>query len=240
MNNGVESEGQCCQFESMMKHFETVSRLAWVAGLFAACQLVLTSCAAAGSKPLYENNFEQAKLDAVPEDFLVLDGEFKVKEEAGNKFLELPGDPLDNFGVLFGPTQTEGVAASARIHGTGKGRRFPAFGVSLNGVGGFKLQVSPAKKALELFQGEELKASVPCDWASGDWTAFLLQVRKVKEGAWRVEGKVWKQGAVKPANWTLSLDVTEEPPSGRAGIWGNPFSGTPIRFDDLAITAIGG
>lgn len=96
---------------------------------------------------MYENNFEKAELDKVPADFLVLDGAFEVKADGGNKFLELPGAPLDTFGVLFGPTEKDSLAVSARIFGTLKGRRFPSFGVGLNGVGGFRLLVSPAKNS---------------------------------------------------------------------------------------------
>ena len=66
------------------------------------------------AKPLYQNNFEQAAIDQVPDGFLVLDGGFVVKEEGGNKFLELPGAPLDTFGVLFGPSEGINVAVSAR------------------------------------------------------------------------------------------------------------------------------
>src|SRR6185295_9336359 len=84
------------------------------------------------NKPLYENNFETAEAGKVPEDFLVLDGGFAVKAEGTNKFLELPGTPLDSFGVQFGPSGNSEVAVSARINGTGKGRRFPTFGVGLN------------------------------------------------------------------------------------------------------------
>ena len=109
---------------------------------------------AQSTPPLYENNFAGATPGTVPEDFLVLDGQFAVKEEGGNKFLELPGAPLDAFGVLFGPTEKDGIAVSARIFGTAKGRRFPAFAVSLNGVGGYKLQISPAKKLVELYKGD--------------------------------------------------------------------------------------
>src|SRR5881396_1767412 len=140
-------------------------------------ELVLLSGLAVGAvaqqaKPLYENDFEKAALDKVPDDFLVLDGQFAVKEEGGNKFLELPGAPLDAYGVLFGPTEKEGIAVSARIFGTGKGRRYPTFAVGLNGQGAaaYRLQVSPAKKALELFKGDELKATVSYEWQSGAWT----------------------------------------------------------------------
>ena len=68
----------------------------------------------------------------LPADFLVLDGAFEVKEEAGNKFLELPGAPLETFGVLFGPTEKDGLSVGVRIFGTLKGRRFPAFGAGLS------------------------------------------------------------------------------------------------------------
>src|SRR5882762_3737092 len=154
-----------------------------------ALSFCLLSASAGDSKSLYQNDFEKAEIGKVPDEFLVLDGGFVVKEENGNKFLELPGAPLDSFGVLFGPTEKEGIAVSARIFGTGKGRRYPTFAVGLNGQGtsAYKLQVAPAKKALELFKGDEVKSSVPYEWQSGAWTRLRLQVRKVKDGQWKVE-----------------------------------------------------
>src|SRR3954462_7579224 len=121
----------------------------------------MTASSGQSAKLPYENNFEKADLNKVPDDMLVLDGAFAVKEERGNKFLELPGAPLDTYGVLFGPTESGNIAGSTRVYGTGKGRRFPSFGLGLNGVGGYKLQVSPGKKLLELYKGEELAASAP-------------------------------------------------------------------------------
>jgi hypothetical protein len=190
-------------------------------------------------QPLFENNFEKAELNKVPDDFLVLDGQFAVKEEGGNKFLELPGAPLDTFGLLFGPTEKEGTAVSARIFGTSQGRRYPTFAVGLNGQGtsAYRLQVSPAKKAVELFKGDEVKVSVPYEWQSGTWTRMRLQVRKAKDGAWNVEGKVWKDGGNEPADWLVAFAEKDQPVAGRASIWGSPYATTPIRFDDLAVTA---
>src|SRR5687768_16301605 len=108
-----------------------------------------------GTKALYENNFEKAAVGSVPEEFVVIDGDFVVKEEEANKFLELPGAPLETFGVVFGPNEKENVVVTARIFGTGKGLRFPTFGVGLGGQGGYRLQVAPAKKAIELYRGDE-------------------------------------------------------------------------------------
>ena len=194
--------------------------------------------AAQEENPLYENDFEQSELDKVPGDFLVLDGQFAVKTEGGNKFLELPGAPLDTFGVLFGPTEKEGVAVSARIFGTHKGRRYPTFAIGLNGQGStaFRLQVSPARKALELYRGDEVTASATYEWQPGVWTELRLQVRKVKDSEWRVEGKVWTGGGKEPPAWAVSFDEKKQPVAGKASIWGSPYATTPIRFDDLRVT----
>src|SRR5262245_32491536 len=118
-----------------------------IIGWLAVVSLGLT--ALGQSNTLYQINFEKAAVGSVPEDFLVLDGRFAVKEENGNRFLELPGAPLDSFAAQFGPAEVDNVAVSVRIKGTAKGRRYPTFGVGLNGVAGYKLQVSPAKKMLE-------------------------------------------------------------------------------------------
>src|SRR5436190_9379313 len=123
--------------------------------VLAGALISLSESKAADAHIIYENNFEKAEVDKVPQDMLVLDGAFAVKEEAGNKFLELPGAPLDTFGALFGPTESTNLIVSARVFGTSKGRRLPTFGIGLNGVGGYKLQVSPGKKLLELYKGDE-------------------------------------------------------------------------------------
>ncbi len=209
-----------------------------LAPLLALITTLALPLAAQDAKPVYENNFEKAELDKVPADFLVLDGAFEVKADGGNKFLELPGAPLDTFGVLFGPTEKDGLAVSARIFGTLKGRRFPSFGVGLNGVGGFRLLVSPAKKLVELYKGDDVKLTAPFEWQTGVWAKLKLQLRKVKDGEWKVEGKVWPESAKEPAAWTITFDETAETPAGRPSIWGNPFSGTPIRFDDLVVTPV--
>ncbi len=191
---------------------------------------------APAAKAVYSQDFEKTDVDKVPDGMLVLDGGFAVKQAVGGKVLELPGDPLDTFGVLFGPTEKEGVCVQARILGTGKGRRFPVLAVGLSGVGGYKLQVTPSKKALEIYKGEDLKATVPFDWKSGEWAQLKFQVRMVKDGEWKAEGKVWAQGTPEPAAWQINFAETTAPTPGRPSIWGLPFSGTPIQFDDLLVT----
>ncbi len=171
----------------------------------------------------------------MPADFLVISGTFAVQEERGRKFLELPGSPLDTFGLLFGPSQEGAATASASFHGTRQGRKFPTFGVSLGGAGGYRLQLSPAKKALEIYKADEPRSSVPFEWVSDSWTRLRIQAQKGASGGWLITGKAWPAEKPEPDKWMITLEEKETPASGRAGLWGSPYSGTPIRFDDLLL-----
>lgn len=195
----------------------------------------VTALAGDGGTTLYSNDFEKAEAGKLPEGFLALNGDFVVKGLGTNKVLELPGAPLDSFAAQFGPAESVDVAVVARIHGTAQGRRSPTFGVGVGGAGGWRLQVSPGKKSLELFKDQELKASTAFNWKSGTWTRLRMQLRKVKDGTWRVEGKAWADGGTEPMDWLLGFDEMEQPIAGRASVLGAPFSGTPIWFDDLVV-----
>jgi hypothetical protein len=202
-----------------------------------ACLLIAGAGFAADEpKPLFENNFEQSEAGTLPADFLKVDGDFAVKAVDGNKVLELPGAPLETYNVLFGPTQKAGVAVSARIKSTSQSRRTPTFALGLNGVGGFRLQVSPGKKALEIYKGDDVIATAPFEWKSGEWTMLRLQVA-ASGAVWKIEGKAW-QGGTEPAQPTVSCEEKSEPNSGRASLWGMPYSGTPIQFDDLVVKKV--
>jgi hypothetical protein len=208
-----------------------------VALAVAAWAATVVGATAAEPTPAYQNDFEKAELGNVPTDMLVLDGGFNVVTNAeGNKVMELPGSPLETYGVLFGPTQVAGLTVQARIQSTGKGRRFPVFGVGLNGVAGFRLRIAPGKKALELCKGDDPVTSAPFTWESGSWTLLRMEQVKVKDGEYAVRGKAWKQGDKEPADWTIKYTINGEVPPGRPSIWGSPYAGTPIHFDDLRVT----
>ena len=198
---------------------------------------ILPTRAADPVQPIYKNDFEAAEVDKVPKEMLVVAGAFAVKQDKDGKYLELPGEPLDTFGLLFGPSVPADVSASARFFGTKKGRKYPTFGVSLNGVSGYRLQVSPAKQALELFKGGEERLNVvemPYTWASDTWTTLRIQVRKTGS-SWVIEGKAWPAGSPEPEKWMITTEEKASLSAGRAGIWGSPYSGFPIRFDDLLV-----
>lgn len=200
--------------------------------------LTIIAFGADAPKPLYENDFEKTEAGKVPDDLMVLGGEFVVKRDGTNQFLELPGAPLDSFAAQFGPAEKTDVAVVARIFGTNKGRRAPAFGVGLGGVSGWKLQLSPGKKTLELLKDQESKATVSHDWKSGTWTRLRLEIREVKAGSWKIEGKAWAAGETEPNTALISCNETEEPTAGKASLLGSPFAGTPIGFDDLRVEKV--
>ena len=108
----------------------------------------------------------------------------------------------------------------------------------MNGASGYRLQVTPAKKAIELFKGDTVAATAPFDWKSGEWTELRLSVRKVKDDEFAVEGKAWTAGTAEPAAPVVSITEAKVLPAGKSGTWGMPFAGTPIRFDDLKVTRL--
>ena len=214
-----------------------------ILGLLAALHSFHGAAQEAKSKPeagkiLYENNFEKAERDKVPDEFLVLDGGFAVKHGETNQFLELPGAPLETFGLLFGPTLESDMVATARMRGAAKGRRYPTFALGLNGVSGYRLQVSPAKRALELYKGDDVVVTAPFEEKTGSWVTLRLQVLKTGETEWRVEGKVWPEGSKEPEQAQINFVEKTKPIAGRATLWGCPYAGTPIQFDDLVVAGL--
>ena len=131
---------------------------------------------------LFKTDFESTNVDSVPEELMILAGQFSVKEIDGNKALELPGTPLEDFGALFGPAESDGVAVRARVRSESTKRLAPRFGVGLSGVSGYRLLVSPGQNALQLLKDQQVVASAPFEWKQGTWTSLQLQVRKICEG----------------------------------------------------------
>ena len=196
------------------------------------------SAQARADNVLFKSDFESAKADSVPEELMILAGQFSVKEIGGNKALELPGTPLEDFGALFGPAESDGVAVRARVRSESTKRLAPRFGVGLSGVAGYRLLVSTGQNVLQLLKDQQVVASAPFEWKPGTWTSLHLQVRKISEGVWIIEGRAWADGTPEPKDWSISFEVSEAPPAGKASIWGAPYSGKPILFDDLSVISL--
>ncbi|RFC46378.1 MAG: hypothetical protein DVB28_000032 [Verrucomicrobia bacterium] len=200
--------------------------------LSTAFSLLLLTGAGASETVLFEQNFNALSSGPLPKEFLALAGEFGVAVDGSEHFLELPGSPLDTFGALFGPSNGDPGSLEARFFGTKQGRKFPTFGLSLRGAGGYRLQVSPGKGQLEIYKGDDALVGVPFTWQSGAWTWLRLSLSK-KDGGWLVEGRAWSEGTSAPLEAQVLWAVAAEVTPGRGALWGSPYSGTLIRFDDI-------
>jgi len=189
-------------------------------------------------KPKYFQDFDKLPNEKLPDDLMVLLGKFRIIAEESNRFLKLPGTPLETFGLMFGPDEKENFEVSVKIKGTAKGRKYPAFGIGINGLGGYRLQVTPGKRALEIFRADEPAIQVPFRWEKNTWTQLKFRISKTEEKKWVIQGKAWSERDKEPDEWLISLTETEEPFGGRASIWGIPYSGKPILFDVLTVTTI--
>lgn len=190
-----------------------------------------------GGRVLYQNDFESHEPGSVPEDFLVLQGDFSVEQQDGNRFLRLPGAPLDSYAVMFGPTRVDGWEATADFFSVARGRRYPTFGVGLNGIGGFRLRVSPAKRLVELYKQDRVVTRAPFRWKSGAWTRVKLRILQPTPGTWRISGKAWTAADPEPEDWLVTFEDTVKPFGGRVTVTASPYAGTPIHFDNLLVTA---
>jgi len=186
---------------------------------------------------IYSRDFEKDAVGEEPDGVFVLDGEFSVAEIDNGKVLLLPGEPVGEFGLLFGPRRQTGLEVMARIRSEASGRQQPAFGLGLNSRSGYRLLVVPAARQVQLWRGEELEAAAEYRWTSGAWVAVRLRCWSRGE-ALHVAGKVWPGQAPEPEEWTLETVSVDFPSAGKASVWGKPYSGKPIFFDDLRLRAL--
>ena len=183
----------------------------------------------------YSNDFEKAEVGKVPDDIMVLDGTFAVREFEGNKCLELDGTPIGTFGALFGPAGLTACEVSARIWAQPTGKRFPEFGIGANDAGGYKLFLLPGRSLLELRKGDDPIASAPFAWTPSTWTCFKLRVTG-SGSSWTLQAKAWPATAHEPSDWSVTAKDSTAPTPGRSSIWANDYSEKPVRFDDLKVS----
>lgn len=195
---------------------------------------VLLPALEAGRVVLWAQDFESVEVGLEPDDTLVLNGQFTVEQEqGGNKALALPGAPLETMNILLEPSRGTGTAIRASIKGEKTGRREPAFGVGLGGASGYRFMLFPQRGVVELLLDEQPLAKSEYKWAGGSWTLMKLEVSEAEGGAWLVRGKVWNKETPEPADWNIQWKATEEPPVGQASLWGLPYSGKTLWYDDV-------
>ena len=190
-------------------------------------------------RAVYENNFSAYALGAEPEDLFILDGDFSVKEEQKNKVLALPGVPIGDFGILFGPRlKGKPIELRCRMFSTRKGRRLPAFVAGLGGLNGFRLRIDCPAGKLRLIRGEDVLAEVPFTWKSGSWMHLRFRTEPAAEEGTKVFCKVWDTADKEPPEWSLVHRDKAPFAGGKCLLWGIPYASTEIYFDDLQIFSL--
>jgi len=185
-------------------------------------------------KAVYQNDFsEYAVGENEMEGMIILEGNFSVTDDGGNKRVTLPADPLDDFGILFGPRIPGNLGVGASFLSERKGRRYPTFGVAMGGVNGYRLKLQPSHRKLYLVRAGETVAEVPWQWQSGEVVKLRVQ-REKNSDAWKIKGKAW-HGNSEPKKWDIEHESDAEESAGKSSIWVAPYSTQPIHVDDFKI-----
>jgi hypothetical protein len=207
--------------------------------LAAALVLAASLCSIAQEKKPapepFSNDFESETVGELPDKMMEIDGAFTVVElEGGSKVLEMAKEPLAENAVLLGPSVKGAATVSAKVRSFKKRRSYPRFGVGLHGISGFRLRVVPSKKQIELVKNEEPVKSVDFAWVADKWVGMELSL--VADGdKWNVEGRVWGEGDERPETATMTFVHEGSPGQGKASLWGTPYSGKVVQFDDVKV-----
>lgn len=193
--------------------------------------------AASGKQVLYTAEFDNND-KIIPEDFFIMDGSWEVRKLVNTQALYLRPFPLRTYSLLLGPDIKEGMEMSADVYTSKRGQVFPNFSIGSHGLSGFRLNVKPGPRgsALELFINEtRLIAVAKCDWQTDMWSSMRLNVQKTGPQEVTVKGKIWKRGEKEP-DWQIVHKGDLPLDEGQCSIWGIPYSGRDIFFDNLVIT----
>ena len=188
----------------------------------------------------FKEDFEKVSVGETPEKVMEIEGTFTVIEEDGKKFLRVGIAPLAENGIVLGPSMKGGGSIEAKIRSFKKRRSYPRFGVGLHGISGYRLRVVPSGNTVELLKNEEVVASKEFKWKADTWTNLKLEIKKDGD-AWAIKGWVWPAAegdeGKQPEKSTIEHADKEAPGQGKGSLWGSPYSGKPIDFDDVKVNA---
>lgn len=192
---------------------------------------------------VFAENFSGHEIGAEPDTVFILDGAYKVHEFSHDeRCLMLPGSPIGEFGVLFGPRiRDEGLELRFSFFSTKKGRRMPAIAAAIGGIRGWQMRVNPASRRLILSHDEIEKAQAPLIWEDGLWWSVRFAVMPKDESlqSTTVQVKLWPKQEAEPESWLIEKTEKLAYGGGKCVLWGFPYAGTPIFFDDLSIRSSG-
>ncbi len=170
-----------------------------------------------------------------PKEVFVVDGTIKIAAHEGNKAIVIDPVPVTDASAQLAESAAGNASIEGRVLATKRARSSPRFGISVHGMSGYRLLVTPSKQVLELVKGDETLASVPFAWTSGAWLKLKMEAKKAEGDAWIITGSAWAPDTPEPAEPLLKHADKGLKGQGKCAIWATPFSGEPVFFDDIRI-----
>lgn len=186
----------------------------------------------------FSEDFSDMEIGTEPENLFILDGAYAVQDEGrNNKTLALPGSPMGDFGLLFGPRIREkGLELRFSFFSTRKGRRMPSVAAGIGGVRGIRLRLNPAARNLVLSLDENKLQEMPFAWTGDQWWSVRFQtIPEDSNQSTFVQCKLWPKEENEPEAWLFSEKFSITYKGGKCALWGYPYASTPILFDNLSI-----
>ena len=186
----------------------------------------------------FSEDFSKTEISSEPESIFILDGAYSVQVGDGkNKILTLPGTPMGDFGLLFGPRIREkGLELRFSFFSTNKGRRMPSIAAGIGGIRGLQLRLNPAARNLVLSYDETNLKKVPFLWVDAQWWEVRFQMTPEDLcSSTNVKLKLWPLKENEPRAWLVNEKFNIEYKGGKCALWGFPYASTPIAFDNLLI-----
>ena len=185
---------------------------------------------------VYEENFDQSLEGSTPQDFFVLDGDFRVVSKEERKCLSLSANPVGEHGFLFGPRlRGESVRLSFSCLGAFKSRRHNVFAGALGGMRGVAFRINPSSQEISFSRNEEPLSSYNIDWSSNQWMRVYLEASNHSlSKKTTIHCKIAPEPELTSCSeGSFSFDGFL--PSGRFVLWGFSYSGKEMHWDNLLI-----
>ena len=186
----------------------------------------------------FSEDFSKVEIGSEPDNLFILDGEYKVQvDQNDEKILTLPGSPMGDFGLLFGPRIKEkGLELRFSFFSRKKGRRMPSVAAGIGGVRGLRLRLNPAARNLVLSFDDQSLKEIPFLWTGDQWWSVRFQMTPEDSNqSTFVKYKFWPKREAEPDTWWVSEKFSIQYKGGKCALWGFPYASTSILFDDLTI-----
>lgn len=186
----------------------------------------------------FREDFSKVEIGSEPESLFILDGAYSVQTDTkNNKILTLPGSPMGDFGLLFGPRiRDKALELQFSFFTTKKGRRMPSVAAGIGGVRGLRLRLNPAARKLVLSMNDSILKELPFKWVGDQWWSVRFQMIPANlNQSTIVQFKLWPKLEKEPTSWSFIQTFDIQYMGGKCALWGFPYASTPIQFDDLTI-----